>query len=342
LGFHPSIEFYQRPKRYFLFHKDPYKPINIYYKGVFLNKTNAILLSHYSFIGAINILKEESLQLNRSRFVSEEFINKILKTYENTFLKKLLVNISRIIKNGQVKEFLLFINIPQIPFNDLGFFNNLSFIRVRVKKTSFSLFSINELLEKYEELLYVPGILGDVGFSKQLYVNFNLPVITPRNDMGEVKNLVFDVIIKSFKLRLEKYNNRKYFIIKKGKVKQLKYWEFDSKNIKNFYISNFKIYFIEIQSDCFVSYFYLDYASPILIFNTNNPVSKYICQKIDYINENLQLKKSFLEIIQNFQYAYFSAYRDKKFRDKLKLFYDLLGIRRIITFDNFVKSLKDI
>ena len=58
--------------------------------------------------------------------------------------------------------------------------------------------------------------------------------------------------------------------------------------------------------------------------------------------KNLQLKKLFLEVVGEFQYAYFSAYRDKEFRDKLKKFYDLLEVRKITTFDNFILSLKEI
>ena len=34
--------------------------------------------------------------------------------------------------------------------------------------------------------------------------------------------------------------------------------------------------------------------------------------------------------------------REKEFRDKLKIFYELLEMRKIITFDNFIICMKDI
>lgn len=341
LGYHPLVEFSRTLDPFKIFEGAKYKSINIYYKGVFLNKMESILMKNFNLIGAINILKDEALQLNRSNFVHKNFLRNMLKTYEFQFLKKIMEKISKNLDEVQAKKLINSIRYDFIPINELNIFKDLSFMRVRVKKSVFKNFSFNGLQKDFERFLYLPGVIGDVKFSKTLFEKYNLPVLMPESSFLMNRNLLFDLLITSSKLSLESYNNRQYFTVDRGNVEEVKIYKLEEKTKGKTYYYLPKIYFTQINSESIINYFDVETGRNILIFNTNNLVSKFIYKKMDFIIDDLHLKEVFMEIIDKIGNIKFYDYFKEEFRTNLKEFYNLLNLCELISLDTLIKEFEN-
>ncbi len=277
--------------------------IDISHKGIYVTDVKFGTVLKFT-IGRINLLNKTELNLNRTNFLDENLIFKILKKFEIKLLKEIFniwsemdIETKYLNSNNFLTYFVEdlqfeYIRDIKVKLDYINAFNEVIILKV-FSNSQIQLFTAKEFLDNYLQFVIIPTphffkSRGKKKFRKilkQIYKDLNLPLVFTEDILIDIHFLL--LLEGELKLKMVSTTPFSYMIVTK-KVKK--------GSLKKFF--NFNM--IKFENDSIIA----DGLSRKLFLNEEHAVIKFWNKNKQFIEENSKLNELIKFFLKKFQYRF--------------------------------------